>query len=161
MARGTFYLYFNNKRDIFQNLLENNFSYIFRTLPDLKLTREMNEEQLREALLFALRKLLSHRNSRDFITLMIEGASGVDKALSEQVEHFYKTMTNIFCGYVARAQSLGKAKKTDPYLLARFIVGILKETFYLWSRQEVNNLDQLADSLLDFVMYGITGKKKQ
>ena len=161
VARGTFYLYYNNKRDIFQKLLENNFSYIFRTLPDLKVTKEMDIDQLREALLFSLRKLLAHRNSRDFINLMLEGASGADKELSEKVEHFYQTITNIFCSYVARAQALEKAKKTDPYLLARFIVGVLKEAFYLWSRQEINNLDQLANELLDFVMFGIRGSESE
>jgi len=157
VARGTFYLYFKDKRDLFQELLKSNFAYIFRVLPDLDLAKEMSEEELKSALRLSLEKLLSHKNSIDFITILVEEASGVDKAFADQVEHFYKTMTNIFCGYVARAQTLGKAKKTDPYLIARFIVGILKETIYQWARGEIKDLDELARTLVDFVMYGIRG----
>jgi len=157
VARGTFYLYFKNKRDIFQQLLNTNFTYIYRILPGLELTIGMNEKQLQNALLHSLRRLLSHKNSVDFINLVMQEAIGVDKGFADQVEHFYKTMTDIFCGYVARAQALGKAGKTDPYLVARFIVGMLKEVIYQWARGEIQDLDQLARALVKFVMFGIRG----
>ncbi len=157
VARGTFYLYFHNKRDIFQQLLNTNFSYIYRTLPSLELTAGMNEKQLENALLHSLRLLLSHKNSVDFITLVMKEAIGIDKGFAGQVEHFYKTMADIFCGYVARAQALGKARKADPYLVARFIVGMLKEAIYQWARGEITDLDQLARTLVKFIMFGIRG----
>ena len=159
VARGTFYIYFQDKYHIFQELLKSNFSYIYRILPDLKLTKEMNEQQLEKALRESLKQLLSHKNAIDFITIVTQEAVGVDKGFAEQVEHFYQTITNIFCGYVARAQVLGKVRKQDHYLVARFVVGILKEVIFQWARKEITDLDQLAKTLVDFVMFGVRGEK--
>jgi len=157
VARGTFYIYFRDKRDIFQQLLNTNFAYIFRTLPNLKLTGNMNGRQLENALRNSLRLLLSHKNSVDFIVLVMQEAMAVDKGFADQVNHFYKTMTDIFCGYVGRAQALGKARKADPYLVARFIVGMFKEAIYQWAAGEIKDLDRLSTTLVKFVMFGIRG----
>jgi len=159
VARGTFYIYFQDKHHIFQELLNSNFAYIYRIFPDLKLTKEMNEKQLEKALRESLKQLLSHKNAIDFITIVTQEAVGVDKGFAEQVEHFYKTITNIFCGYIARAQSLGKVKKQDPYLVARFVVGMLKEVIFQWARKEITDLDQLSRTLVEFVMFGVRGDK--
>jgi len=160
VARGTFYLYFKNKRDIFQELLNTNFNYIYRIFPDLKLTSGMTEKQLENALLQSLRRLLSHKNSVLFINLVMQEAMGTDKGFRDQVDNFFKTITDIFCGMVARAQSLGKARQADPYLVARFIVGILKEAIYQWAKGEIKNLDALSKNLVKFVMFGIHGEHK-
>jgi len=159
VARGTFYRYFNDKHDLFNQLLETNFRYVNRALPAMPDGRPIKAPDLEALLTTAFLQLLGQPNSREFMSMMVNEAAGADAYFAGKVGAFYDDLADVFSGYISRVQDDGLIEAHDPRILAYLILGALKEIFIQWARgDKFEELEGLIHEVASFIVYGVRPK---
>jgi AcrR family transcriptional regulator len=161
VARGTFYRYFNDKHDLFNQLLENNFRYVKRVLPAIPEDRPVTAGDLEAVLTVSFRELLSQPNSREFMTMMVNEAAGVDRLFAQKVNAFYDDLAEVFSGYISRVQNEGLIVNHDSQVLSYLILGALKEMFIQWARgYRFEDLEVLIHEVSSFIVFGVSPRER-
>jgi AcrR family transcriptional regulator len=123
VARGTFYLYFDDKRAIFEEIVDRllmRFGIaIVRIDPKLGV-----DEQVRELLRRIIRTLIEERVTTK---ILLEGAMGVDPAFDRKIHSFFEQMRTFLEESLKEGQELGIVVKGSPRMQATFVLGALKE----------------------------------
>jgi AcrR family transcriptional regulator len=154
IARGTFYLYFENKRDLFEELLA-------RVLDELRLRIQRVRvgpaepdpvEQLRANLRRVLALLLAERELTD---ILLNHATGFDRELDARIADFYAKVV----AQIQRSLDLGIAmnlvRQCDTRVVANCILGGIKEVVAQASRARRRDIAMLAEEILDFGLRGV------
>lgn len=154
IARGTFYLYFENKRDLFEELLA-------RVLDELRLRIQRVRvgpaepdpvEQLRANLRRVLALLLTERELTD---ILLNHATGFDRELDARIADFYAKVV----AQIQRSLDLGIAmdlvRQCDTRVVANCILGGIKEVVAQASRARRRDIAMLAEEILDFGLRGV------
>jgi AcrR family transcriptional regulator len=126
VARGTFYLYFADKRTIFEELVDRMFAKlgmaIMRVDPDKPV-----EEQVRENIRRIIRTLLDDRATT---RILLRDAVGLDKDFDRKLLTFYDEACNLLDESLRDGQKLGIVLEGDTRMFAYLTVGALKELLY-------------------------------
>ena len=154
IARGTFYLYFQNKRDIFSELLEKALEELRARIRRLRIGPEEPDpvEQLRANLRRVLTFVLAERELTD---ILLNHSSGFDRELDERIQAFYERVTD----QIQRSLDLGIEMRlvrecaTRP--VAYCILGGVKEVIRQVSGDREADVAKLAEEVLDFGLRGV------
>jgi AcrR family transcriptional regulator len=123
VARGTFYLYFDDKRAIFEEIVDRllmRFGIaIVRIDPKLGV-----DEQVRELLRRIIRLLIDERVTTK---ILLEGAMGVDPAFDRKIHSFFEQVRSFLEESLKEGQDLGIVVKGGARMQATFVIGALKE----------------------------------
>ena len=123
VARGTFYLYFDDKRAIFEEIVDRllmRFGIaIVRIDPKLGV-----DEQVRELLRRIIRLLIDERVTTK---ILLEGAMGVDPAFDRKIHSFFEQVRSFLEESLKEGQDLGFVVKGGARMQATFVIGALKE----------------------------------
>ncbi len=161
VARGTFYLYFPGKKEIFLAIID----HYFELLTDL-VNRLMDEEwpahldraRFREHVLTWLRFFAHHR---DLAKVIYREATSIDPQLEARWNRLRETMKDFLSERMHVLQEDGQVRRAlDPYAWALFMEGIFHAVICNYILQsDQPNLDWLADQWVDFVLWGITPRE--
>lgn len=148
IARGTFYLYFQDKRSIFQELLLTYMgdlrAHIVRVDPSLG--PETCLRLVRDNLLGVLGVCLDRR---DLTKILISQAVGLDEDFDRQLVDFYREVTDILERTLSLGQTLGLVSPGDVHIPAVCALGSLKELLYHVTMRDLpSTLDELVDGVL-------------
>jgi AcrR family transcriptional regulator len=155
VARGTFYRYFRDKQDLFEQLLDTNFRYIKRVLPSLSGKGPTSASELETILTATFLQLMSQPDSRAFMNMMVNLSGGADPYFSQKIEEFYHELARVFAAYIRRIQDEGVIARRDPLALSYLIQGALREVFIQWARGgKFNDLKSLMHEAASFIVYG-------
>jgi len=149
VARGTIYLYFDNKRDIFETLIN-----------------EFSSSMLEDIRMFSLDEPLSDqfdRNIRRFMEIIVENrdltkivaseAVGLDSEFDHHLILFYTKLAEYIEGALIMMQKCNEVSpKINTRLLAYSILGTIKEVAYQWSLDggSILDMDPLIKYMLNF-----------
>lgn len=165
IARGTFYIYFKNKSDLFNQLLELNFRYIKQVLPLIPTDRLLSSEEFEEILRTVFLKFLSQPDSRYFISMMVNQAAGADTFFATKINNFYDEVAQMFSDYLLRFQENGLIDKQNPKITAYLIIGASREAFIQWAiGGDLPDLETVVHEVASFIIHGIkiqNGNDKQ
>lgn len=155
VARGTFYLYFEDKRAVFGELIDRFWSRltvnIIRIVTDDP-SRSV-ESQVRDNLRGVVGGCLAER---DMTKILLTDASRIDPAFDRRLASFYDEVTQLLTQALQDGQALGIVHDGEPRVLATLTIGALKELLI----QAVNlglgheSADRLADQVFDFLHVG-------
>src|SRR3974390_452828 len=129
IARGTFYLYFEDKRTIFEEIVD-------RTIPRLGLAivrvdphdaARSVAEQVRDNIRRVVRILLEDRATTK---ILLSDALGVDLAFDRKLLSFYDEMANLLQESLRDGQTLGVVGEGDVRLMSWLAMGALKEAMF-------------------------------
>jgi TetR/AcrR family fatty acid metabolism transcriptional regulator len=130
VARGTFYLYFDGKRAVFQEVLEGLFERIWRTVPPIRIGPE---DDVVSQVLENLGGLVGlFDDDPDAARLLLAVAAGVDPEADRALARFYASCRERLVKALTKGQALGIVGTGDPEILALAVMGTLKE--YLLQR---------------------------
>jgi AcrR family transcriptional regulator len=154
IARGTFYLYFQNKRDIFEELLEQTLREFRNRIQRLRVgPNEPNPvEQLRDNLTRVLTFVLAERELTD---ILLNHSTGFDRELDTRIHEFYERVTD----QIQRSLDLGiemkLVRQCDTRAVSYCILGGVKEVVGQLSRERRRNAGALVEEILDFGLRGV------
>ncbi len=156
IARGTFYLYFTGKRDIFDTLLD-------ELLQELRLRIQPIEmgpgapaplDQLKAN----VRRILELMTQEpDLFQILLRHASGLDQQAAAVLQTFYDRVLALIERSLEHGIRLGLIRPCDTQMAAICILGTIKEVAEWLTVQgrKAPDLDVLAEDLLGFGLRGV------
>jgi AcrR family transcriptional regulator len=154
IARGTFYLYFEGKKDLFEELLEQVLRELAFRIQRIRLGADEPEpaEQLREN----LRRVISFvLNERDLTSILMSHALGFDPELDDRIQSFYDRIAAQIQRSLDLGINMGLVRQCDTRAAAYCILGGIKETIVQLSRQAPPDIDGLVEEILRFGLSGV------
>lgn len=154
IARGTFYLYFTDKRTIFEELVDR-FSArlgmaIQRVDPDDP--ARTVEDQIKENVRSVLKVFLEDRM---MAKIFMADALGVDEAFDARLMGFYDEVGKLFMQSLRDGQARGLVRKGDVRLFAYFTMGGIKEMlFHIVKRDWDYDLETMIDGIYEILRGG-------
>jgi AcrR family transcriptional regulator len=154
IARGTFYLYFQNKRDLFEELLAQVLGELKLRIQRLRVGPDEPDpvEQLRANLRRVLGLVLAERELTD---ILLNHAMGFDRELDAQIVDFYERVAD----QIQRSLDLGiemkLVRQCDTRVAAYCILGGIKEVVAQASRGRRRDIATLSEEILDFGLRGV------
>ncbi|MCC6646813.1 MAG: TetR/AcrR family transcriptional regulator [Polyangiaceae bacterium] len=147
IARGTFYLYFADKRGVFEELVDR-FSArlgmaILRVDPGdpVRSVADQVKENTRRVLSACLEDQMMSK-------IFMADTLGVDEAFDRKLLGFYDEVTKLFVESLTEGQALGLVRPGDPRLFAMFTMGGIREVlFQIVKRDGEYDLERLVDGL--------------
>lgn len=156
IARGTFYLYFENKRQIFEALLELALEGLVNELRriDLAVGSPPPLDQLRENVGRIIGFLLSER---ELTQILLRHADGLDAEFDRRLSAFYDTLLNHIDGMLRLGQLMALVRPCERRIVAACILGSVKEVVarLTTSADRVPDLDTVVNEIVNFGLRGI------
>ncbi|MBN2799915.1 MAG: TetR/AcrR family transcriptional regulator [Deltaproteobacteria bacterium] len=157
VARGTFYLYYPSKRDLFDAVMDALIRDLERGIRrvDVSPGAAPPLEQLKQNMLW----LLSLPRARpEMLQVLLWEAVGVDDVSDRKLASLHHRMFELTRRSLETGQALGLVRPSDTDVTARAVVGAVKELLLsLRVRGDLpqEDLAHLADELLAFATRGL------
>ena len=129
VARGTFYLYFEDKRAVFADLIDRFAAKLSMAIEHIVTddpTRPV-ANQVQENIRSIIRTCLSERT---MTKILFTGAVGVDPEFDRKIATFYDTVVQLLTESLRDGQTLGIVADGEPRVLAYLSIGAFKELLY-------------------------------
>ena len=155
IARGTFYLYFTNKRDIFDNLLDNLLEELDKRIKPVDLTEGSPEplDQIKDNIRRVLELVIKEP---ELIEILLHHSAGLDQRSAEAVRTFYDRVLRLIERSLEHGIRMGLVRPCNIHIVASCILGTVKEVAdWLTARdEEPPPIDVLVEEI---VRYGLSG----
>ncbi len=154
IARGTFYLYFQNKKDLFEELLEQVLTELTSRILRLRVGADQPDpvEQLRDNLRRVVEYVLEERELTD---ILLNHSVGFDRELDQRIREFYDRIAMLIQRSLDLGIEMNLVRKSDTRAIAYCILGAIKEVVSLLSRTPKSDTSALVEEILDFGLRGV------
>ena len=153
VARGTFYLYFKSKEEIFKELLEEVVAELKERIKVIDLSQDP-KEQVIENIASVIEFALEERELARIVLLR-----NSDPELFSLINEFFEEVIQIIRGSLDKGVALGLLRECDTELLARAVVGAIKEVIVgLLEREDIDTYG-VAREILEFGTRGVWNLK--
>ncbi len=155
-ARGTFYLYYQSKRCIFEDILDDALTQLRQAIRpvDLELATPPID-QLRDSMKRVV-NIFAH--DPHLLRILLHQAVGLDAGFDEKMSDFFSSIMAMICRSLHRGMEMGLIRPLDPQRTAVFIFGAVKEalaTALIGQDVEEMDLDALVNDLVTYNLVGI------
>jgi AcrR family transcriptional regulator len=147
IARGTFYLYFEDKRAIFEEIVDRVFTRLGMTILRVDPADRGRSvgAQIKENIRRIVALLLEDRPTTK---IMLSDAVGVDAAFDRKLLSFYDEVTTLLEQALRDGQALGVVATGDAKIYAFLTLGALKELLFQvvlreWDIPEARLVDEI------------------
>ena len=158
VARGTFYLYFDDKLDVFGALVSDFVTRVAGSIRSIELGPDAAtpREQLRANLARVVALALAEPG---MVKIAFGTAFGVDPALDERLARFYAALSTFMDETLQTGQRLGLVREGDRRLMLSIAIGGLQQLL----RDAVDGHvpsegDALVDAVMDFLQSGLLAR---
>ncbi len=129
IARGTFYLYFESKRAIFDELLDELLALLQSNVHriDTSAGAPPPIEQLNAIVAKVLGTLVAER---EIAQILLREAVGIDEHFDRKLADFYGRIENMIERAIRNGQTMGLVRECDAQVVARCILGAVKEVVH-------------------------------
>jgi len=126
VARGTFYLYFDDKRAIFEEIVDRMLTRVGMSITRVDLSKPV-PEQIRDNVRRVIGVLLEDRATTK---ILLSDARGVDPAFDRKLQGFMEEVHGLMEHSLADGHELGIVVRGDARIQAVLAMGALKELLY-------------------------------
>ena len=148
IARGTFYLYFKDKRSLFGELLDGLMLDLRESIQRVDLE---NDEGLVEQLRGNARRVFENLFEQRALTkILVSDAVGLDPGFDEKLLAFYDQMAAVIEDSLAEGQRVGIVRDCNRQIAACVVMGSVKEVVYrtIFGRFYVS-VDEAVETLME------------
>ena len=157
IARGTFYLYFESKRAIFDELLDELFVTLASTVRRIEVGPDA-PPPVEQMVATVDRVLDTMLENREMAHILLREAVGIDDEFDLKLEQFYGRIEALVASAVRNGQQMGLVRACDATMVARCVLGSAKELVH-WGfvKQDPQELDlrHLGRELIEFTLKGL------
>lgn len=159
IARGTFYLYFKSKYDIFNLILNNFISHLSSQIKNIELGegKENPAVQMRKNVERVVDAVLKDRRIGKIV---FNEAVGLDREIDKRLSSFYFRFVEMIMSSIRRGIGLGLVRKVDPVIAACIVLGGFREVIVqgtIFGNVKIKR-DELVDGLIDVIFGGLGGR---
>ena len=157
IARGTFYLYFDGKRAIFDALLDRIFEDLLARIYPIIIPQSPDEvtveSQIRDN---AMRLIQCLMEDKDAVKILMAEAEGLDEGAQNRLMAFYGRLGEWLAESLDDGVSLGIIHACNTKVAAHALIGSLRGVLWAWAMGLVE-LDEQAfvNELLAFLRGGL------
>lgn len=159
IARGTFYLYFESKRAVFDEILDNLFQILKSTVRPVDVSQgaEPPMDQLSDIVEQVLSTLVSHR---DLTRILLREAVGLDADFDQKLNDFYGSVLELIQHALTTGRELGLVRACDTEMTSYCVLGSVKELVdrALKDHEPAVDIKQVASTILGFNIFGLFQK---
>ena len=155
IARGTFYLYFQNKRDVFNNILDELAKEPEEVIKRINLDPSASPlEQLRSILRSIIMLALE---DRAMTQIVLSRAGGLDSEFDGKLREFYETVLGTIESSLQHGIEHGLVRECNTKVIACCVLGCMKEVVnHIFADAEaISQLDHILDEVLNFGLQGV------
>lgn len=156
VARGTFYLYFDGKRQLFGRILDDLLRELDTRIRVIELGPDADPpvEQLRANLRRVLALLLQDRS---LVRILLHEAVALDADGREKLDAFYRKLLDRIETSLRLGIELGLVRRCDPPIAAACILGAVKEAVaQLVERPRAGDeIERVIEQILAFGLHGV------
>ena len=160
IARGTFYLYFENKRQIFDSVLDNLIVELDHCIKKIEVGQGLPNpiDQLKANL---IRVLTLFVENPELTRILLRHATGLDSELDQKITEFYNNWAYRIEEAIRLGIKMGLVRECNSKLISYCILGIIKEVieYITLSRNGKHDISTIADELINFGLYGLKNPK--
>lgn len=151
VAKGTFYLYFRDKRSVFAELVDGLFMRLGTAILKVDTLGDV-ENQIKHNIRAIVAVLL---DDPALTKILLSYAAGLDAAFVQKIQSFYDGVKRLLDASLAEGQSLGIVAEGNPKLFATFTIGALKEIlFEIVTDKAPRSREELVEELFRFLQAG-------
>lgn len=165
IARGTFYLYFASKQELFGNLVDEFLTILRTQVKRIEISPEAPppNEQLRANFRRVVTAVLAHE---EVASVIMRDPTGFDDESRQQVGRFFENVREMVEAALAVGQSLGLVGECDRSILAATALGGVREVLVRMlaahaepsaATRAFHDPERIADELLGFFLRGLAG----
>jgi len=154
IARGTFYLYFQNKKDLFEELLEQVVGELTQRIERIRRGPGETDpvDQLRANLTRVLRYVLAERELTD---ILLNHSTGFDHELDDRIQDFYDRIAALIKRSLDLGIEMNLVRDSDTRVVSYAILGGIKEVVGMLSRSDNPDIGALVEEILGFGLSGV------
>lgn len=160
IARGTFYLYFENKRQIFDSILDNLLIEIDRCIKRIEIGKEVPNplEQLRANL---TRVFTLFVKNPELSRILLRHATGLDKESDQKITEFFDNIAHKIEEAIRLGIKMGLLRECSSRITSHCILGCIKEIIehITLTRKGISEINNIVDEVLNFGLYGLKSLK--
>lgn len=157
VARGTFYLYFESKRAIFDELLDRLLAFIAGSVRRIDVSPEAPAP--REQMLANVRSVLATlQTHRQLTRILFNTAIGIDADFDRKLGELYGRLREMIRGALTLGTEMGLVRPCDPNVVSLCVLGSVKEVVeHLLVRGDGRGLDRerVSREILEFNLKGL------
>jgi len=154
VARGTFYLYFEDKRAIFEEIVDRTFARLGMSIVRVDTdhpTRSVGE-QIRDNIRAIVHALLEDPATTK---ILLSDAVGLDPAFDRKLISFYEETGKLLESSLADGQQRGIVAPGDARMFAIMTLGAMKEIMYQVTMRGLDySEDRIVDQIYSFLESG-------
>lgn len=157
IARGTFYLHFDSKRAIFDQLIDDFLGRIRSVVTHVDM-RPGAEPPLRQIEDNLDRVFSVLRDDREMTRIVLVLADGLDAECAAKMADFYGRLLSLLAHAITEGQKLGLLRPCDAEVVAQAALGSLKEVALhriVRTDPSAEELGRVSHELLAYALYGL------
>jgi AcrR family transcriptional regulator len=155
VARGTFYLYFEDKRAVFAELVDRFLARLHLAIMRIEAhdPRRDVESQIRENIFRVFALFLQ---DRAMTKILLTDAPGLDAEFDRKLQSVYEEVLKLLAESYAEGQTLGIVGEGDTRVFAYLTVGAIKELLYQSVMRDVGegSAERLSAEVFSFLCRG-------
>src|SRR5271168_3539815 len=154
IARGTFYLYFQNKKDLFEELLEQAVTELTQRIQRLR--PGPNEPDPVDQLRANLTRVLDYAMAeRELTDILLNHSTGFDHELDDKIQDFYDRIAALIKRSLDLGIEMNLVRNSDTRAVSYAILGGIKELIGMLSRSNDVDPSALVEEILQFGLSGV------
>lgn len=161
VAQGTFYLYYDSKKNLFLSLMERFYSLLQDALLGVGWDIESitSEEEIAQKIRLAIQNiLLVYQDNAILARIFLREAMGLEPDFAELWDSIIERLAAFAVLIMDQSIERGLLPPQNSQIVAHCVVGMIERVAYYWLFQENEfELEEVVDALARFELLGITG----
>ncbi len=157
IARGTFYLYFESKRAIFDELLDELFGQLQAVIHRIEVGPGA-EPPLDQMHAIVERVLDTLQQNLELARILLREAIGIDGDFDRKLSDFWGRLRGLIESAVRNGQKMELVRPCDPEVVAHCILGLVKEVVgwvFVEGGGNQSDLKKLGREMIAFTLTGL------
>jgi AcrR family transcriptional regulator len=157
VARGTFYLYFESKRAIFDELLDRLLALLAGTVRRIDVSPG-SPPPFEQLLANVNRVVDTLYDRREMTRVLLHSATGIDADFDRKLDECYGRLRSIIKNALVTGERMGLVRPCDHELASLCVLGTVKEVMHHYVVQGTGrgvDRGQLARELLEYNLKGL------
>ena len=155
VARGTFYLYFESKRTLFSELLDDLFAVINQRVK--RIDRNADPAGAVDQMRSNVKQVISClQDNRAMLRILLAEAVGLDASFDQKLSEFYARLCRLIEQSLMLGMDMKLIRPVNTAVVSWCILGSIKEVLYnMCMGRELPKLDVLVEEILRYNVRGL------